>query len=451
METIFAQSSKPGKAGVAVFRISGPDSLKALKKLVKINLGTELSLKPRVMYYKKIFTPDKAEFIDNAMVVYFKAPASFTGQDVVEIHTHGSIVISKLLTKALLSIPNLRLAEPGEFTKIAFLNNKFDLTAAEGLADLLEAETLMQHRQAMQQFSGALEKLYEEWRLKLLNIISFLEAYIDFPDEEIPESIITFSSTTVDELKDSIKLHLNDHRKGELLRNGIKLAIIGPPNVGKSSLLNFLLQREAAIVSDIAGTTRDVIEGHLDIGGYPIIVQDTAGIREKATDIVEEEGIKRSMRSAQMADIKIIMIDDDSIKDAESKFGAFIDDNTIIALNKIDLHKSRSLAPGQFSGKDIIQISIKENKNMDNLLESIQSIAASLTRLDEENPAITRERHRHQLSKALEYLSAFSLDNDLVLAAEDIRMTIRVLSNVTGKITVDEILGEIFSNFCIGK
>lgn len=447
METIFAQSSKLGKAGVAVFRISGPDSLQALKKLLR----KEIDLKPRVMYYKKIFSPVEGEFIDNAMVVYFKAPASFTGQDVVEIYTHGSIVISKLLTRALLSITNLRLAEPGEFTKIAFLNNKFDLTAAEGLADLLEAETLMQHRQAAKQFGGALEKLYEEWRLKLLNIISFLEAYIDFPDEEIPESVITFSSTTINELKEEIKSHLNDHRKGELLRNGIKLTIIGYPNVGKSSLLNFLLQREVAIVSDIAGTTRDIIEGHLDIGGYPIIVQDTAGIREKTTDLVEQEGIKRSIKSAQIADIKIIMIDDDSNANISDQLLPFVDENTIIVLNKIDLRPDKPLVRRSICGKEVLQISIKEPKNMDKLLEAIAAMAAKLAGIDEETPAITRERYRYQLTKALEYLSAFSLDNDLVLAAEDIRMTIRVLGNVTGKITVDEILGEIFSNFCIGK
>lgn len=232
METIFAQSSSFGKAGVAVFRVSGTKSLEVLKLLTG-----KSNFKPRFMYYQKLTSPESNDLIDNAMVVYFKAPNSFTGEDVVEIHTHGSKAISIMLTNALLNIPGVRLAEAGEFTKRAFLNNKFDLTAAEGIADLINAETIMQHKQAIRQAGGALEELYNSWRSQLLRIISLLEAYIDFPDEDIPESVLKDVTNTHKTLINTISEYLNDNRKGELLRSGLKLAIIGPPNAGKSSYL----------------------------------------------------------------------------------------------------------------------------------------------------------------------------------------------------------------------
>lgn len=454
MDTIFAQSTRPGKSGVAVFRISGPSSLYALKQLL---LADNSLLVPNKLSYKKIYDPETKELIDQAMVVFFNSPKSFTGEDVVEIHTHGSIAITKLLLSALLKINGLRVAEPGEFARRAFLNNKFDLTAAEGLADLIEAETILQHRQAIRQAGGELEKLYESWRVKLLTIISLLEAYIDFPDEEIPQEILMTVTSTINELKNTIMNHLNDNRKGELLRNGLKVAIIGPPNVGKSSLLNFLMQREVAIVSDIAGTTRDIIETHLDIGGYPIILQDTAGIRE-SKDIIEQEGIKRAINSAKAADIKIIMFDIATIINENplqnniflKKFMEenLIGDTSILVINKIDLNPNSS----KFSmdNKTFIPISLKEKIGFENLLKAIENTASKIAGIDD-SPVITRERHRHQITQALKFLTNFSLNEDLILATEDIRMTTRVLSNLTGKISVDEILGEIFSNFCIGK
>ncbi len=465
MRTIFAQSSKPGKAGVAVFRISGPDSFAALGQLLRIDNSKleQLASQPRVMHYHKIYDPENGELIDNAMVVYFKSPASFTGEDVVEIHTHGSIAIAKLLTKALLAIENIRFAEAGEFARRAFLNDKFDLTAAEGLADLIEAETIMQHRQATRQFGGALEQLYSSWRSELLSIISLLEAYIDFPDEDIPEEVLTHVQGDLDNLKASITSHLKDSRRGELLRNGLTLTILGEPNVGKSSLLNFLLQREVAIVSDIAGTTRDIIEGHLDIGGYPIILQDTAGIRSGTNDLIEQEGIKRAIESAKLANIRIIMFDKlENISKVQGLINNGIGDedisfnktNTIFVLNKIDLANNNEVLvqnAAQEEGSPLvpIKVSVKKQVGLEELLRKIEEIAANMAGMDDA-PQITRERHRHQLKQAMECLDAFSFD-DIVLAAEDVRMAIRALSNVTGKITVDEILGEIFSKFCIGK
>ncbi|WP_341753342.1 MULTISPECIES: tRNA uridine-5-carboxymethylaminomethyl(34) synthesis GTPase MnmE [unclassified Candidatus Tisiphia] len=452
METIFAQSSKPGKAGVAVFRISGSKSLVALKHLIKNDNATFI---PRVMYCKKLINPKNQELIDEAIVAYFQAPASFTGEDVVEIYTHGSIAIAAMLTETLLTIEGLRMAEPGEFTRRAFLNGKFDLTAAEGIADLIEAETVWQHRQAVKQVGGELETLYNGWRQTLLTIIGLLEAYIDFPDEDIPQEILNRVMTLSGELKYAIIKHLDDNRRGELLRTGIKLTILGAPNVGKSSLLNFLMQRDVAIVSNIEGTTRDIIEGHLDIGGYPIILQDTAGIRD-SNDLIELEGIKRAIESARMADIKIVMLDAVKLSNSPS-LDNLIDDNTIILINKIDLLDDKCQID-MYSNKlkkNYLKISIKDNIGMDSLLKEIENIARNIAGLTE-TPHITRQRQRAFIEKALEYLKKFNNENfngenDLVLATEDVRMAIRSLSNVTGKISVEEVLGEIFSNFCIGK
>lgn len=445
METIFAQSSSFGKAGVAVFRVSGTKSLEILKLLTG-----KSNFKPRFMYYQKLTSPESNDLIDNAMVVYFKAPNSFTGEDVVEIHTHGSKAISIMLTNALLNIPGVRLAEAGEFTKRAFLNNKFDLTAAEGIADLINAETIMQHKQAIRQAGGALEELYNSWRSQLLRIISLLEAYIDFPDEDIPESVLKDVTNIHKTLINTISEYLNDNRKGELLRSGLKLAIIGPPNAGKSSLLNFLMRRDIAIVSNIAGTTRDIIEGHLDIGGYPIILQDTAGIRGESSDVIEQEGIKRAIDSAKKADIKIVMFDAETLDSTVNEdITGLIDENTIVIINKIDLIPENRIFNIENKYR-CLKVSIKNNISLPSILKNIEEIAENMAGFTE-TPYITNERHRHHLKQALVYLKDFNLDNDLVLATEDIRMTMRRIGAITGIIDVEEILGEIFKNFCIGK
>lgn len=439
VDTIFAQSSNTGKSGVAIFRISGPNSIFAIDKLLKSN--QVVKLKPRLMSFKKIYDPTTGDLIDHAMVVYFQSPSSFTGEDVVEIYTHGSIAISAMIIKSLLNL-GIRLAEPGEFTKRAFINGKFDLTAAEGIADLIDAETSWQHKQAMQQVEGALADLYSSWRKQLLSVISLLEAYIDFPDEQIPNEVLNQVQTVVETLRSTIQNHLDDNRRGELLRSGIRLTILGEPNVGKSSLLNFLVQREIAITSEIPGTTRDIIEGHLDIGGYPIILQDTAGIRSSTKDVIEQEGIKRALQSAQNADIKIIMTDARSSL-LSQELHDLIDDNTIIVINKIDLQNHAHTIDG-------LKISVTKKIGLKALLQAIEKLASTIAGSCE-SPCITNERHRYQLTLALSCLDKFNLNDDLVLATEDIRMAMRYLSMLTGKITVDEILGEIFSNFCIGK
>ena len=445
MNTIFAQASAPGKAGVSVFRISGPTALQSLTRLV---CQTNPKFEPRKLYFRKIYNPKNHQQIDDALVVFFKGTSSFTGEDSVEIYTHGSIAVIKMMHQVLASLEDVRIAEPGEFAKRAFLNGKIDLTSAEGLADLIEAETALQLSQAIGQLGGGLEKIYEGWRLELLKIISLVEAYIDFPDEDIPEETINAVRQLVDRITNEIEIHLNDNHRGERLRSGIKLAIIGHPNVGKSSLLNYLMKREIAIVSNIAGTTRDVVEGHLDIGGYPIILQDTAGIHDHTEDIIEQEGINRAWNAAKNSDIKIILYDASRMNDLNEYFKDIIDANTIIVFNKIDLVSGALLQ--NIHGHKSINVSIKNEQGLNEIIAEIVSIADKIAR-PSQSPQITRARHRSQLQKALEYMSNFSLNDDLVLAAEDLRMTMRAIRNITGKITVDEILGEIFSNFCIGK
>lgn len=445
MNSIFAQCTAPGKAGVAVFRLSGPESLMALEQLIAQKVD---KMEPRKLYFKKIYNPKTNELIDEAMVVFFIGNSSFTGETSVEIHTHGSISVIKQMHQVLSSIDGMRLAQPGEFAKRSFLNGKMDLTAAEGLADLIDADTEFQHKQAIRQLGGGLEKIYDNWRHELLSLISLLEAYIDFPDEDIPDETVQQVADKITKLILDINNHLNDNNRGERLRSGLKLAIIGKPNVGKSSLLNFLMKREVAIVSDIAGTTRDVLEGHLDIGGYPIILQDTAGIHNNTNDIIEQKGIEKAKETFFNSDIKVIIYDANDIDSKDDDFADLIDENTIILFNKIDLAQPKISSNLDFQKP--LAISIKKNIGLEKLVKRIIEVAENIAK-PSETPQITRARHRTQLEQAITYLTNFTLEDDLVLVTEDIRMAIRSLSNITGKITVDEILGEIFSNFCIGK
>ncbi|HJK87686.1 MAG TPA: tRNA uridine-5-carboxymethylaminomethyl(34) synthesis GTPase MnmE, partial [Candidatus Megaira endosymbiont of Hartmannula sinica] len=304
-DTIFARSTSFGKSGVCVFRISGSKALDAVNRLLLKNEKIDLSsVKARYMYLRNIYKigtcsdqghANMPSLIDQVMIVYFNNGHSFTGEDVIEIHSHGSIAIIKIIIEQLHSINYLRHAEAGEFTKRAFLNGKFDLTRAEGLGDLLEAQTEFQHAQAISQYSGILEQKYNSWRQDIIKIMSLIEAYIDFPDEDIDSEVIKISNNKISQIKDSIANHLNDNNKGEKLRNGVKVAIVGRPNSGKSTLTNLIVGRDMAITSDIAGTTTDVMEAYIDIGGYPIILQDTAGIRTNSdSNIIEQIGIGKA-------------------------------------------------------------------------------------------------------------------------------------------------------------
>lgn len=453
MDTIFACATAPVKSGVAVIRISGAQAGKALTALTAKPLP-----KARYAMLTKLYNPNTHEIIDEVLVLWFISPASFTGEDVAELHVHGGRAVVTELLACLGTIEGLRIAEPGEFSRRAFLNNKMDLTQAEGLADLIDAETKMQARLAIRQKQGELGKLYEYWREKVLLTLANIEAYIDFPDEDIPQNVVSQIGQTVMELTHSIEKHLNDNKRGEILRSGLSVAIIGAPNAGKSSLVNLLAKRDVAIVSEHAGTTRDIIEVHLDLGGYPIIIADTAGIRENAGD-VEAEGIKRALVRAGDADLKIVVVD--AAENGKGKvakgenFSALLPPtlsllpSDIIVFNKTDLLPEKTSLP-QISGIMPIAASFKDGIGIEEILQSIQEFA-------EENfnaggdPVITRVRHRNLLGVALASLQSFSLDKDIELAAEDLRYAASAIGQITGRINVEEILDKIFSSFCIGK
>lgn len=444
-KTIYALATPPGKAGVGVIRISGPNSLNALKSLTKKN-----KFAPKTTYLNNLYNLENDEIIDQALCLYFASPASFTGEDVVELHIHSSRSVINKMFDQLSKLENFRLAEAGEFSKRAFLNDKLDLTQAEGLADLIDAETSLQHKQALRQMNGELSNLYENWRKELIHIMAYVEAFIDFPEEDIPTNIIDEIHSELEIFKSQIKNHLNDSKRGQKLKEGVYGVIIGAPNVGKSSLLNYLAQREVAIVSNIAGTTRDIIEIDLDLEGYPITLADTAGIRESA-DIIESEGVKRALKRANEADFKIIMFSADDEPDQATL--ELIDKNSIILINKTDLlndksnHAELSLGSKHFKP---IYISLTNNSGLDEFLKSITDLVGEQVSLSS-TPSITRARYREHLQECLSCLEEFNLNKDIELASEDLRMAARSIGKITGIINVEQILDVVFSSFCIGK
>lgn len=443
MKTIFAPATAPGKAGVAIIRISGPDAKRTLELFCP-----HKQIIPRYATFTTLIAPDSSP-LDDALVLYFPAPHSFTGEDVVEFHTHGSHAVIASVMEHLSQLPGLTLAAPGEFSRRAFLNGKMDLTEAEGLADLIEAETSIQQQQALRQMRGELHQLYGAWRQEIISLLANIEAYIDFPDEELPASLRDTITGQVAQFKHRLHGHLNDNRRGEKLRHGLYAVILGAPNAGKSSLINILAKRDIAIVSHIAGTTRDVIEVHLDIHGYPMVVADTAGLRE-TEEVIEEEGIKRARARAGEADVKLAVFDASLLPQLDPHTLAMIDDNTLVILNKTDLLPTGIALPATLQGRPFIPLSLEKKTGVDALLEALHQWAASHLHLSGD-PVITRTRHRQHVSEALSHLSRFSLDMPIELAAEDLRMAARALGKITGHIDIEDILDEIFSSFCIGK
>lgn len=439
MDTIFALATPPGKSGVAVIRLSG-----AAVKSAMDRFGVNAIPTPRTATLATLKQND--DILEKALLLYFPAPHSFTGEDVAEIHCHGSRAVIKTLIEALSTMPGLRMAEPGEFARRAFLNGKMDLTAAEGLVDLIDAETEAQRKQAMRNIGGEAARFYEELRENILHTLAFLEAYIDFPDEEIPEIVLGEIDTEIQSAITSITGQLKDSQASERVREGIYIAILGAPNAGKSSLMNLLAKRDVAIVSNIAGTTRDVIEVHMDIKGYAAILADTAGIRENA-DTIEQEGIRRSLERARTADIKLLVLD--ATSPMSEDIASIVSDNTIILLNKFDLAPQNNVIP--VSGVMPILFSVKERFGMDDLLLAIEhKILASIP---QEQSFVTHSRHRAHLTAALTHLTHYEglRAQGLELRCEELRRAAVEIGHITGKITSDEVLGHIFSRFCIGK
>ncbi len=442
MTTIFAPITSTAKSAIIVLRISGGKVLQCLKFL-----GVEKTLVDRKAELVILKNPHNGEIIDQALVTFFKNPHSFTGEDVVEIAVHGSVYIVKKITELLIEISDVRLAEAGEFSKRAFLNGKMDLVQAEAIVDLIESETEIQHKQALRQLQGELGKIYDNWRAELIKITANIEAFIDFPDEDLPQDIIDDLESRVKNLITQIKEHLNDNQRGEKIRHGLSLAIIGAPNVGKSSLINYLAKSDVAIVSEIAGTTRDVIDVHLNIAGNAVIISDTAGIRETA-DLIEREGVKRALQKADLADLKILVVD---INDLENYAEDLVDGKTIVVVNKIDLGEINFAKIKNLKiNHQPIFISLKDKTNLDILLSELNKRVKDIACIGSA-PLITRARYRQSLLEAINNLSQFSLDKNIEFAAEDLRLTIREIGKITGKVEVDDILDVIFAGFCIGK
>ena len=441
---IYALSSGPGISGLAVIRVSGKNTRDIIKKLSQSNLPN-----PRVATLKKLFNHDTNELIDEGIVLWFPGPNSYTGEDMAEFHIHGSRAVIDAIQASISKFDDCRLAEPGEFTKIAFQNGKINLLKAESISDLISAETEIQRLQAVKIMSGKSADKFNSLREKLLKILSNVEAKIDFPDEDLPSDVIKNIKNDSENIRKEIEKILNDQKVGERIREGFKIAIIGPANSGKSSLLNYLSNRDVAIVSEIAGTTRDVVEAHLNLDGYPVVISDTAGIRE-SKDEIEKKGIKLALKRAEDADLNIIVIEPKSV-DFTSFLNDLVNDKAIIVINKIDLGYEN--LNEQIKKYNPIYLSIKNEKNLDNLISAIKEKLKNKF-LNSEQSLITRERHRQNLEACVNHLKNFEEKNskeDFDKAAEDLRLATRHLGVIVGKVDVEEILGSIFSDFCIGK
>ncbi len=432
-DTIYALASAPGRAGVAVLRVSGP---KARESLDVLTGETGEARRARLTAIR-----DGDALIDGGLTLWFPGPNSFTGEDAAEFHVHGGPAVIAALAAAFERL-GLRQAGPGEFTRRAFEHGKMDLTEAEGLADLVDAETEAQRSQALRQMSGALKDLYEGWRAWLLEVMALVEAEIDFPDEgDVPDALARSAGPRLDALIEGFTGHLDDAHRGERVRDGFRIALIGPPNAGKSSLLNRLARREAAIVTEIPGTTRDIVEVHLNLGGYPVIVADTAGLRETA-DKIEAEGVRRALERAENADLRLGVVDSADMAGLEGVKSRLGPDDILI-LNKSDLRQ------GAGAG---FPVSALTGEGLDALEAKLAEIVAARLSLSE-TPSLTRQRHRSGIETALSSLTRAKarLADAPELAGEDLRLAARALEEITGRVDVEDVLGEIFGRFCIGK
>jgi len=439
---IYALSSGRGPSGIAIIRLSGKDTLKICQIITKEN-----TIKNKEVNLFKFYDPSTNNLIDEGLLLFFQSPNSYTGDDLAEFHIHGSNAVISLFLDVLSKQANCRMAEPGEFTKIAFQNNKIDLLEAESIGDLIHSETELQRQQALRFIQGNASNYYNSLRDKLIKSLAYIEAKIDFAEDDIPDTVLKDVHTAIEEIYKEIKKTLEDQRVGEKIREGFKVSIIGEVNAGKSSLLNLLSKRDVAIVSDEKGTTRDIIEVYLNLDGYPVILADTAGIRESENNI-EKKGIELAINRSKESDLNLIIIDNSSMQ-VDKKILDLINQDSIVVLNKSDLSSDNS---GEYKNNGIL-ISVKDNKNIDKLIDLIKD-KLSKKIIDTKNILVSRERHRNKLNLCLLELEKFlekKQSKEIELAAEDLRMATRHLGAIIGKVDVEEILGSIFKDFCIGK
>jgi tRNA modification GTPase len=445
-DTIFALSSASGKAGVSVVRVSGSLAEHSLAALLQENKA----VKSRKATLCHLVNPVSRETIDHAVVVRYENPSSFTGEDCVEYFCHGAPAIIKELLSVLEKQKNHRLAEPGEFTRRAFENGKLDLTEAEAVADLINAETLYQKKQALTQLSGGLSDIYRDWALRLKKTLAYTEASIDFADEDLPEDFLSPVLDDLAALKSEMMAHVDDDARGEILRDGVKVAILGVPNAGKSSLLNLLARRDVAIVSDVQGTTRDILDVSLDIGGYPVLLSDTAGLRAKQLeetdhDRLEQEGIRRARLRAEEADLRILLIDGARPLGDQADALALKDKDSITVWNKSDRSDFNMK-----DDKDNIAISTETGEGIDVLLAKLtEQLESLIGRV--EAPSMTSQRHRAHVNAAIENIERALSGAQIDMIAEDVRLAMRELGRITGRVDVEDLLDMIFKDFCIGK
>lgn len=441
-DTIYALASGAGAAGVAVIRISGSAAGPAVVRLTGAPAPA-----PRTASLRRFRDPVDGSDIDAGIVLWFPGPASYTGEDIAEFHVHGGPAVLEAMISALGAMEACRMAEPGEFTRRAFENGKLDLTSAEAVADLVAAETVAQRLQALSQYDGALAALYDDWRTRLTALLARAETTIDFSDEDLPDDINTSIKHNILYIYEQITQYIDDHRRGERIRSGFRVAIIGAPNVGKSSLLNRLAARDAAIVAETAGTTRDVIEVHMRLGGYAVSVADTAGLREAEGDI-EVEGVRRARKSAEEADMRVVVFDAAALPALDALALDYVDGDAMVVLNKTDI--AGQDLPETVVDRPVYPLSAKTGDGLEGFLAALTAeIQARLA--VREQPPLTRARHREALEACVAALQRSATARLPELAAEDIRLAVRALGRITGRVDVEDVLDVIFRDFCIGK
>ena len=441
-DSIFALSSGGGRAAIAVVRVSGPAAGHALMRIA----GQPLPV-PREAALRRFRVPGTGEAIDRGLALWFPSPASATGEDVAEFHLHGGPAVLAALADALAALPGLRPAEPGEFTRRAFAAGRLDLTEAEGIADLVAAETEAQRRQALRQMEGGLHRLYNGWRDRLMALRANVEAAIDFSDQDLGDDPLVTAAPGLAALEAEIAAHLDDARRGERLREGFTIAIVGAPNAGKSSLLNRLAGRDAAIVSARAGTTRDVVEVRLDLAGWPVTLADTAGLRESG-DEIESEGVRRALDRAACADLSLVVFDGALWPKADGQSHALLGDDALALLNKSDLFPHPP--PATVAGHAALALSCLTGSGIEALLERLAAEIARRYPAGGE-PALTRARHRQAVAECRDALARARAGPADERLAEELRLAAHALGRITGRVDVEAVLDLVFRDFCIGK